>query len=243
MDDAEIAKSAELEHRHWWYAERRALVRRTVARWPVGTAVDVGCGMGGNTLVLRAMGWEAVGVEYSATGADIAASRGIPVVRGDGRRLPLADGSVDLVMSTDAWEHIDDDVAVAAESARVLKPGGRLLVAVPAGMELWSGHDVALGHVRRYEREQLAELIQGAGLVLDDVWSWNVLLRPVVKARRRRKVTSESEMEAVHPVINAGLRAVVAIERFLPLGRLSGVSLVALAHRPTDAAGSAGRPA
>ncbi|HJQ04929.1 MAG TPA: class I SAM-dependent methyltransferase [Nocardioides sp.] len=237
MDDAEIAKSAELEHRHWWYAERRALVRRVVGDWPAGRAVDVGCGMGGNTLVLRDLGWHAVGVEYTAAGAGIAASRGIPVVRGDGRRLPLADESVDLVMSTDAWEHIDDDVAVAAESARVLKPGGRLLVAVPAGMELWSGHDVALGHVRRYERDQLAELIRGAGLVLDDVWSWNVLLRPVVKARRRKKVTAESEMEAVHPVLNAGLRTAVAMERVLPLRRLRGVSLVALAHKPTSAAG------
>lgn len=232
MDDAEITKSAALEHRHWWYAERRALVRRTVGPWPAGRAIDVGCGMGGNTVVLRELGWRAVGVEYTASGAGIAASRGVPVVRGDGRRLPVADASVDLVMSTDAWEHIDDDAAVAAESLRVLRPGGRLLVAVPAGNELWSGHDVALGHVRRYERDTLAAVIEAAGLVLDDLWSWNVLLRPVVRARRRRKVSAESEMEAVSPVLNAGLRGAVALERFLPLGRLPGVSLVATAHRP-----------
>jgi SAM-dependent methyltransferase len=232
VDDAEIAKSAALEQRHWWYAERRALVRRTVASWPAGRAIDVGCGMGGNTAVLRSLGWRAVGVEYTASGSAIAAGRGIPVVRADGRRLPVRDAAVDLVMSTDAWEHIDDDAAVAEESARVLRPGGRLLVAVPAGVELWSGHDVALGHVRRYERATLAAVIEDAGLVLDDLWSWNVLLRPVVKARRRRKVSAESEMEAVHPVLNAGLRTAVALERVLPLGRLPGVSLVALAHKP-----------
>ncbi|KAB2807529.1 class I SAM-dependent methyltransferase [Pimelobacter simplex] len=232
MDAEEIAKSAALEHRHWWYAARRALVRRTVRSWPAGRAIDVGCGMGGNTAVLRELGWQAVGVEYTATGAGIAASRGIPVLRGDGRQLPVADGSVDLVMSTDAWEHIDDDVAVARETFRVLRPGGRALVAVPAGMALWSGHDVALGHVRRYERQQLADLVTGSGLVIDDLWSWNVLLRPVVRARRRNKDVPQSEMEAVHPVLNAGLRAAVGMERVLPLKRLPGVSLVCLAHKP-----------
>lgn len=232
MEAEEIEKSAALERRHWWYAERRALVRRTVGEWPAGRAIDVGCGMGGNTAVLRELGWQAVGVEYTTVGCAIAASRGIPVLRGDGRSLPVADASVDLVMSTDAWEHIDDDVAVARETARVLRPGGRLLVAVPAGMALWSGHDVALGHVRRYERDELAARIEGAGLVIDDLWSWNVLLRPVVRARRRKRQQSESEMEAVHPVLNAGLRAAVGLERVLPLRRLPGVSLVAVAHKP-----------
>lgn len=232
MDAQEIARSAALERRHWWYAARRALVRRTVRDWPAGRAVDVGCGMGGNTVVLRELGWQAVGVEYTAVGSQIAASRGIPVVRADGRTLPIADGSVDLVMSTDAWEHIDDDVAVARETERVLRPGGRAVIAVPAGMALWSGHDVALGHVRRYERDQLADLVRGAGLVIDDLWSWNVLLRPVVRARRRNKDVPESEMEAVHPVLNAGLRAAVGLERVLPLQRLPGVSLVVVAHKP-----------
>ena len=235
MDAAEIEKSAALENRHWWYAARRALVRRTVRGWSPGRAIDVGCGMGGNTAVLRDLGWQAVGVEYTATGAEIAAGRGIPVLRGDGRRLPVADSSVDLVMSTDAWEHIDDDVAVAAETARVLRPGGRALVAVPAGMALWSGHDVALGHVRRYERDQLADLVTGAGLVIDELSSWNVLLRPVVRARRarhRNQTESASEMEAVHPILNAGLRAAVGMERLLPLRRLPGVSLVVVAHKP-----------
>ena len=232
VDAEEIAKSAALERRHWWYAARRALVRRTVRPWPTGRAIDVGCGMGGNTAVLRELGWDAVGVEYTDTGADIAASRGIPVVQGDGRVLPVADASVDLVMSTDAWEHIDDDVAVATETYRVLTPGGRLLVAVPAGMDLWSGHDVALGHVRRYERDQLTSLVAGAGLVVDDVWSWNVLLRPVVQVRRRNKNVPESEMEAVHPVLNVGLRAAVGLEQVLPLKRRRGVSLVLVAHKP-----------
>lgn len=238
MDDEEIAKSAALEQRHWWYAERRAMVRRTASRWSAGRALDVGCAGGGNTAVLRELGWSVTGLEYSAAGAEIAASRDLDVVRGDATALPFADATFDLVMSTDVWEHIEDDAAVARETARVLRPGGRALVAVPCSMKLWSGHDVALGHHRRYERDQLAAVMTGAGLDVVDIWSWNVLLRPVVRARRRkRRMTDErsqakSEMEPVHPVLNAGLRSAVALERVLPLQRLPGVSLVASARKP-----------
>jgi SAM-dependent methyltransferase len=228
VDEQEIRKSAALEQRHWWYAERRALVRRLVAPLPVGRALDVGCGGGGNTGVLRDLGWDVTGLEYSPVAATLAASRDLSVVRGDARRLPVADASMDLGMSTDMWEHIDDDQAVARETVRVLRPGGRALVAVPCSMKLWSGHDVALGHHRRYERAELVALMEGAGLEVVDVQSWNVLLRPIARLRRRHN-DSDSEMEEVHPVVNAGLRVAVASERFLPVGRLPGISLVARA--------------
>jgi SAM-dependent methyltransferase len=229
VDEDEIRRSAALEQRHWWYAERRSLVRRLVAPLTPGKALDVGCGGGGNTAVLRDLGWQVAGLEYSPVAAPIAARRGLPIVRADARRLPFRDESLDLVMSTDMWEHIDDDEAVARETVRVLRPGGRALVAVPCSMKLWSGHDVALGHMRRYERDELVSLMEGAGLDVVDVMSWNVLLRPVARARRKRRVTSQSEMEPVHPVLNVGLRAAVASERFLPVRRLPGISLVARA--------------
>lgn len=231
MDEGEIRRSAALEERHWWYAGRRALVRRLVAPLPPGRAVDVGCGTGGNTAVLRDLGWTVTGVDPSPVAAPLAARRGFPVVRADARRLPLRDGVVDLVLSTDVWEHVDDDAAVAAETARVLRPGGRALVAVPCSMKLWSGHDVALGHVRRYERDQLERLLEGAGLAVVDVRSWNVLLRPVARLRRRRRVPDESDLEPVPALVNAGLRAVVGSERVLPVGRLPGISLVARAEK------------
>jgi SAM-dependent methyltransferase len=227
VDEGEIRRSAALEERHWWYAGRRALVRRLVAPLAPGRALDVGCGSGGNTGVLRDLGWRVTGLEYSPVAAPLAAGRGLPVVRGDATRLPFRDGSMDLVMSTDVWEHVDDDGAVAREAVRVLRPGGRALIAVPCSMKLWSGHDVALGHLRRYERADLVALMESAGLDVVDVMSWNVLLRPVARVRRRRRVTTASEMEPVHPVVNAGLRLAVGAERVLPVGRLPGISLVA----------------
>jgi hypothetical protein len=69
VDDEEIAKSAALEQRHWWYAERRAMVRRTASQWPAGRALDVGCAGGGNTAVGRDRGWWVPGVLYAAAGA------------------------------------------------------------------------------------------------------------------------------------------------------------------------------
>jgi len=231
MDDEELRRSAALEERHWWYSGRRALVRRLMRGVPAGRAVDVGPGPGGNAAVLRDLGWQVTGVELTEVGAELCAARGLDVVRGDATRLPLADASVDLVMSTDVWEHVDDHESVAAESWRVLRPGGRLLVAVPAGMELWSGHDVALGHVRRYERDQLVELVERHGFAIHDVASWNVLLRPVARMRRSSN-ESESEMEAVAAPVNAGLRAALALESLLPVGRFRGLSLVVRAFRP-----------
>ena len=150
---------------------------------------------------------------------------------GDATRLPCDDASLDLVMSMDTWEHIVRDDRVAAETARVLRPGGKLLLAVPSGMALWSGHDVALGHVRRYERRDLVRTVEAAGLQVTDIRSWNVLLRPIVRLRRRSNI-EESEMAPINPVLNAALRAVVASERVLPLGRLPGVSLVLRAVKP-----------
>ena len=236
MDDDELRRSAALEQRHWWYSGRRALVRRLMRGVPAGRAIDVGPGPGGNAAVLRDLGWQVTGVELTHTGALLCASRGVPVVRGDATRLPVANASVDLVMSTDVWEHVEDHEAVARESFRVLRPGGRLLVAVPADMVLWSGHDVALGHVRRYERQELLGLVEAQGFVVHDIASWNVLLRPVARLRRSHNEAASdegrSEMEAVAAPLNAGLRAAIAIESLLPVGRLPGLSLVVRAFRP-----------
>lgn len=236
MDEIEIRKSAALEQRHWWYAGRRAMVRRELRDLTPGRALDVGCGMGGNTAVLRDLGWAVTGLDYAPASLDAAHARGLSLVQGDAARLPFADESVDLVLSTDAWEHVEDDEAVAAESFRVLRPGGTLFVAVPAGMDLWSDHDVALGHHRRYERDQLVDLLRRHGFAVTDVFGWNVLLRPVARARRRRPERrsgqAKSEMEAVHPLLNAGLRAVVAAETLLPVRRRRGISLVVRAERP-----------
>ena len=236
MDKAELEKLARLEAAHWWYAARRALLRRALRDVPAGTALDVGAGAGGNTAVLVDAGWSAAAVELSPTGAAIARDRGIRITRADATALPFDDASFDLLVSMDLWEHIDADHLAASEAFRVLKPGGRLFLAVPSGMDLWSGHDVAVGHVRRYERDDLVRLVEDAGFTITTVKPWNVLLRPVVRWRRGGSSTQEgegsSDLTEVPKPLNTVLRAVVELERFLPLSRRRGVTLVVTAMRP-----------
>lgn len=228
MDPAEIDKLARLEQRHWWYAERRSILHRVLRdRRTGGWAADIGAAAGGNTRVLESLGWRTLALEYSETGAELARSRGLRVSRADAHDLPLQDGSLGVVIALDVLEHLKDDDRAARELRRVLRPDGVLVVAVPADPALWSAHDDAVGHLRRYTDENLRALLTGAGFEIQRMWSWNVLLRPLVVLRRKK--SSGSDLEEVPAVLNAGLRAVVALERVLPVGRRRGVSLFALA--------------
>lgn len=228
MDRTEIHKLARLEDTHWWYRERRHLLGLAVAPLTPGRALDIGAAAGGNTRMLRSRGWQAVALEYGAEGAEIAHGRGLPVLRADATRLPVASGSLDLVVAFDVLEHIADDDAAAGEIRRVLRPGGTALIAVPSDPRLWSAHDEAVGHVRRYKRRTLVSLLERNALNVDDVRSWNVLLRPV--AAWRRRTSTGSDLDALPAVVNGGLRLVVALERRLPVHSLPGVSLLVRAH-------------
>ncbi len=106
---------------------------------------------------------------------------------------------------------------------------------MPADERLWSAHDDAVGHVRRYTRDTLGTALSAAGFEVVDVRSWNVLLRPVVALRRRS--TTGSDLVPLHPTVNAGLRGVITAERYLPLGRLPGVSLLVRARKPAGPTG------
>jgi SAM-dependent methyltransferase len=230
MEGTEVRKLTELEDRHWWYKERRALVARALRGRTPGTALDVGAAGGGNSRVLRAAGWQVAALEYGEEGARVCAERSLPVLRGDATKLPLAGGSLDLVVAYDVLEHIEDDAAAAKGVFELLRPGGTFLVAVPCDMKLWSAHDVAVDHVRRYERAELLQLLTGAGFEIEDVRSWMVLLRPAVRLRRRS--SSGSDLDNPPGWLNTALGAVVAAERWLPVGKLPGVSLLVTARRP-----------
>jgi hypothetical protein len=104
------------------------------------------------------------------------------------------------------------------------------VVAVPCDPRLWSAHDEAVGHVRRYTRETLSAVLRGGGFELGPLRSWNVLLRPVVALRRR--FSTGSDLDELSPVVNAGLRGIITAERYLPVRSLPGVSLLVSCRRP-----------
>lgn len=229
MEGTEVRKLAALEDTHWWYAERRHILATWLKGRTPGRALDIGAAGGGNTRVLRDMGWKASPLEYGPEGAEVCHERGLPVMRADATMLPLADASLDIVTAFDVLEHLEDDDACVREVRRVLKPGGAFLVAVPCDPKLWSAHDDAVDHVRRYTRQTLTEVLERDGMQLVSMTSWNVLLRPVVKMRRKK--TSGSDLDDMHPVVNLGLKAIVAAERYLPVKSLPGVTLFAEVRR------------
>lgn len=230
MDAAELKLLTSIEDRHWWYKERRALLARELRNLPgPGLAVDIGAAGGGNTRVLVQHGWQALPIEYSTTAVDVAKSRGLSVIRADARDLPVKSDSCGIVTAFDILEHIQEDYLAAAEIARILRPGGTALIAVPCDMSLWSAHDEAVGHVRRYTRPELSALIEKGGLTIERIWSWNVLLRPLVAMRR--KSSTGSDLEEVPPVVNRLLTSVIVAERYLPLKSAPGVSLMLRARK------------
>ncbi|MEU0543391.1 class I SAM-dependent methyltransferase [Nocardia sp. NPDC005978] len=233
MNEYELKEVVRLEDGHWWYVERRKLLSQMLRGLPPGVALDVGAAGGGNTRVLVRNGWSAVCVEYTLSAARMAADRGLAVLQADARSLPVADTSVALVVAFDVLEHIVEDGSAVDEIYRALQPGGSLLVTVPADPTLWSDHDCAVGHVRRYRRDELLSLLTDAGFEVLYCKSWMVLLSPLVRVKRRR--STGSDLGEVHAVVNRLLRWVVAVERLLPLGGLPGVSLRAHARRPLDA--------
>ena len=178
--------------------------------------------------MLRDLGWTPVAMEYGPDGAEVAHERGLAAVRADARYLPLADASLSLVVAFDILEHIEEDDLAVAEIRRVLRPDGTLLIAVPADPRLWSDHDVAVDHVRRYTRETLSSVLQGGGFEIARMASWNVLLRPVVAMRRKR--STGSDLDDLNPVVNTALTAIITAERYLPVKQLPGVSLLVTAH-------------
>ncbi len=230
MEGIEVRKLTQLEDQHWWYRERRHLLTRQLAGLRPGLAVDVGAAGGGNTRVLRSLGWQVAALEFGEDGAQVCHERAIPVVRGDATRLPLQPGALDLVVAYDVLEHIPDEKAAATGIFEALRPGGTFLAAVPADPRLWSAHDDAVGHVRRYTRQTLGDLLSGAGFELEPMRSWNVLLRPVVALRRRS--STGSDLEYLPKLLNTALYGVVVAERYLPVRTWPGVSLFVRARRP-----------
>lgn len=245
MGPEELRRQAQLEDHHFWYAARRRQVARRLPRPSRldARALDLGAGSGGNTPLLTAAGYDAVALEHHPVAAAYTHGRGLPVVQGDGHRLPFADDTFDVVLACDVLEHLHRDEEAVREIRRVLRPGGHLVLTVPADPALWSEHDEALHHIRRYTRESLTALLVGQGLQVLSLSAWMVLLRPVVVLRRRlsRRRPADlaadqpvSDLEPVAPALNWLLGAVLRLEHAVPaLGeRRRGVSLIAVAVSP-----------
>jgi len=230
------------EMSHWWFRGRRRVLLNLLRRATAGSArsriLDFGSGTGGNTDAYARVG-RVVGVEPNAGAIDLAKARGTALYcRASGTELPFAASSFDVVMASDVLEHIGDDVGAVREIGRVLKPGGALVFSVPAHPWLFTAHDKALWHHRRYTRPTLRQLLTEGGL--DDAWVsyWNTMLFPVVctwrfLGRLVGRDASRSDLDATPDAINGPLAGLLAVEAaLLQHVRMPwGLSFVGIARR------------
>ena len=243
MRDATFAVEAAVEAEHWWFVGRRRLFAREIARRRIGPAariLDLGTSTGTNLRMLREAGFANVaGLDSSEEALRWCLDK-LPgkVVRGDITRLPFAHAQADLVLATDVIEHLDDDRAAIREIARVLKPGGAVLVAVPTFALLWGLQDEVAHHKRRYRKHDVQQMLSDAGLIVERAYYFNYLLfLPILVARTllrwiRPAVSSENEINS--PLLNRTLSAIFAFDvATAPLIQPPfGVSALVLASKP-----------
>ena len=245
MDRAEYARMAEAEARHFWFVGTRAVIRTALARalGPGGAAnrlVDLGCGTGSTLDAIEGASLR-VGIDPSPDALGFARERnGCAFAWGSAEALPFRDASFDAALALDVLEHVPDDARAAREARRVLRPGGVLVVTVPAFRSLWSAHDDALHHLRRYRKSEVRRLLEEAGLEVLEAGYYNFFLFPPIAATRlvgrmlRRDGPARSDLSVPPRPLNALLAAILRSERHL-VGRVPlpfGVSILAVARRP-----------
>lgn len=174
------------KERHAWYAGRRRILETVLDELSLpadARILDAGCGAGGNLAMLRQYG-RAEGVDSDPATTRAASAHELEVAAGHAESLAHPDSSFDLVCYLDVLEHVEDDIAVLREARRVARDGALLLVTVPAFPSLWSSHDAAAGHHRRYTHARLLRAGRAAGWEPRRVHAFNSLLLPLVGARR-----------------------------------------------------------
>ncbi len=242
------------EDKHAWFAGRtRAILKYLDAELgPADSArprkvLDLGGGAGNMAHHLAHYG-EVVSIDFNPRPIPVAQSRGVTVLQGSGDSLPFPDAEFDLIALLDTVEHIPDELGVFAECARVLKPGGVLLVTVPAYMWLWSYNDEINAHQRRYTTYELQQKLALTGLAVTRMSYNNFFLFPAVAGVRFLRpynpglqsphLTDAEEvyqvdMEPIPEPINSILHGVYWLEAEI-LDRVSfpfGISIICVARK------------
>ena len=244
MDRAVFDRMAELDRTHWWFTARRRIlaeVIRRIVRPPAAARIlELGCGTGHNLDMLGAFG-RVEASELDDHARALAAKR-----LGTVEKVALPDlgkfpaDSYDMIALLDVLEHVPDDKGSLAAIFTRLKPGGALLLTVPANPWMWSAHDVAHHHHRRYRKREIAALAREAGYKIELLSPFNTMLFPLIAGVRllhklRGQDSADDALPA--PPVNRALDRLFGAEAGL-IGRLPfpfGVSLAAVLRRPAAA--------
>ena len=226
--------SASLQQRdYWWYRARTQLLEAALGDW-LGTPallLDVGSADG------PSVGW--MSGRHRRVTIDVD-PRGLLPGQGvcaSALALPFPDGTFDVVGAFDVLEHCEPEAQAVGELFRVLKPGGRLLMSVPAYQWAWTDHDVQAGHYRRYTRPRLLRAIEAGGFVPERATYGFAGVFPffaaerIMRRARRGGGDSDTRLPQVSPTTDRVLMGLTKVEsrllrtRDLPFG--SSVFLVA----------------
>jgi ubiquinone/menaquinone biosynthesis C-methylase UbiE len=245
VDERLMKTMLDVDEHHWWYRGRREVIEQELARLalnPEARALDAGCGSGRTLLELARYCRDVAGLELNPEAADVARERGdFDVHTGRVEALPWEEQTFDLITCLDVIEHTPDDTVALGELRRVSRPGGWLLLTVPAYQALWSSHDEMNHHYRRYSRQRLARAVTASGWRLERMTSFNgLLLAPAVLVRltQRRRSTEgryTSELRLPPGWLNRLLELPLRAEsRWLAAGGTLpfGLSLLAVARNP-----------
>lgn len=237
MEPAEYALMDAAEDRMWWYRALHARLCDALGDIR-GRVLDAGCGTGGFLAALRGRRPDLTrfGLEWDATAAARARGKsGAAIVRGSVNALPFADDSFDAAVSADVLCHAAADPADAlAELKRVLRPGGRLVVNMPAYQWMLSAHDRRVHNVRRLTASATAAMLRRAGFARVDARYWNGLLLPLMIIQRKMLARGDavSDVAPFPPWLDIMLHGMTEFERRLPFPLPVGGSVLAQAEKP-----------
>ncbi|HXG80636.1 MAG TPA: class I SAM-dependent methyltransferase [Sphingomicrobium sp.] len=242
MERKVYEQMAQLDGAHWWFTARRRILDGVIERYvrlPKDARIlELGAGTGHNLAMLSRFG-NVEASELDPVARELASERlGRPVVEAALPDLTMfpAD-SYDMVALLDVLEHVPDDKGSLFAIKGLLKPGGALLLTVPINPWMWSAHDVAHHHHRRYRKNEIRKLAEEAGYEIDLLSPFNSLLFPPIAAVRLvgRLTNKDDSDDAMPPApVNKLLDTIFGLEREL-IGRVPmpfGVSLIAVLRRP-----------
>jgi SAM-dependent methyltransferase len=243
--DHGLELTGDAEATHFWFRGFRAFVAPVVDDLAAGRRdlrlIDCGCGTGYNLALLRPYG-RACGFDLSTVGVHRARAAGQRVVRGDVTRIPFSSGQFDIATSFDVLQCVEGDREAVREMARVLRPGGAVLLTLAAFEALRGDHAIVWNEYRRYTPALARSLVEQAGLRVERVSFTFASVFPVIAAARilqrllrpLRGVRGDSDIRVPSPPVNGILtrlvlaEAAIARTRPMPIGS----SLLVVARKP-----------
>ncbi len=184
MDKLAYRQFCKLDRSHWWLIGRRRIFFSLLDHFLPNKndllILDIGCGYGGMLEGLSRYG-HAMGLEIYLESAKFSTHRGFGgICLGSGYALPVRPNSLDLITLFDTIEHIEDDQRVINQCRESIRPGGHVMITVPAYQFLFSDNDRISHHFHRYTRGQLIKIVKAGGLEVVKATYFNVLLFPLI---------------------------------------------------------------